>query len=61
MTVWGSQLADRGIQRALQVIDRLLNLKKSVELKVIIGSVRIIGAKPWYYPQKLFTQKVTQN
>jgi len=36
-------------------------LKKSVELKVIIGSVRIIGAKPWYYPQKLFTQKVTQN
>jgi CRISPR-associated protein Csd2 len=38
-----------------------INLKKSVELKVIIGSVRIIGAKPWYYPQKLFTQKVTQN
>jgi adenine-specific DNA-methyltransferase len=36
-------------------------LKKSVELEVIIGSVRISGAKPWYYPLKLFTQRVTQK
>ena len=34
-------------------------LKKSVELGVIIGSVRISGAKPWYYPLKSFTHRVT--
>src|SRR5664280_3216392 len=33
-----------------------MNLKKSVELEVIIGSVRISGAKLWYYPLKSFTQ-----
>ncbi|MFI3186795.1 MAG: DUF4347 domain-containing protein [Methylococcaceae bacterium] len=39
----------------------VMNLKKSVEFGVIILGVRISGAKPWYYPQKSFTQRVTQK
>jgi len=44
-----------------EAVQALMILKKSVELEVIIGGVRITGAKPWYYPLKSFTQRVTQN